>query len=149
MPKATSAPTDTHSIVDTVTKLFTQSPVVPVDFNHLIASQRRNYETIAKVSQLTAEFLNTVLHHQAAIAGRVAEDGSNGLRQLLSAGTHKERIALQADLAKTSFETGVAAFREVSDSLGKASAEATSLLAKRVTDGFAELRGAFSQAEAG
>jgi phasin family protein len=149
MPKATSAPTDSQSIFDTVTKLFTQSPVAPIGFHHLIASQRRNYETLTKVSQLAAESINTVLHHQVAVAGRVAEDGSSGFRQLLSAGTNKERIALHTDLAKASFENGVAAFREVSDILGKASAEATNLLAKRVADGFAELRGAFGQTETG
>ena len=148
MPKTTS-PTNTQSVFDTVTSLFTQSPVAAVGFDHLIAAQRRNYETIAKVSQLAAESLNTVLHHQVAIAGRVAEDSSNGFRQLLSSGTNQERLALHTDFAKSTFEKSVTAFREVSDILGKANVEATNLLTKRVSDGFAELQGAFRQAEAG
>jgi phasin family protein len=131
-----------HTIFDTLNQLFAWPPVNGLD--RLVASQRQNYDTMTKVAQLTAESFNIVLHRQFAFAGLVAEDGSNGVRQWLSAGTNQERITLHTDLAKTTLEKGLAAVREVSDLIGKANAEAVDLVTKRVAEGLTEWQGALS-----
>ena len=144
--KGNSSPTENHSVFNDFTKLMFQFPATGVRIDQLITSQRRNYETIARATQLTAESLNTVFRRQVAIAGQVAADGANGIRQLMSAGAPKDQVALQADLMKTALEKGLANFREVSDILVKANADTANLLTERVSESLSELKGAVAEA---
>jgi phasin family protein len=144
--KGNSSPTENNSVFNDFTKLMFQFPATGIRIDQLITSQRRNYETIARATQLTAESLNTVFRRQVAIAGQVAEDGANGIRQLMSAGAPKDQVALQADLMKTALEKGLANFREVSDILVKANADTAHLLTERVSESLSELKGAVAEA---
>jgi phasin family protein len=147
MPKGSSVPTENSSLLNDVSKFFAQFPISGSGIDSLVTWQRRNYEAITKATQLTAESFNVVLHRQVAIAGQATEDGTNGIRQLLSPGTPKEKMALQTDLMKTTIEKNLAGLRELSDILGKATAEATDVLTKRVSDGITELNRAAAIAE--
>jgi len=76
----------------------------------------------------------------------LAQDSANGVQQLVSAGAPKEKIALQADLAKAGFEKGLTNLREVSDILVKTNADAGDLLAKSVGESLTEVKTAFASA---
>jgi phasin family protein len=123
-------------------KLFMQFPVGGLRVEYFIASQQKNYDAFTKATQLAAESWGLVINRQAELARKAAEDSSNTVRQLFNGAAPQEKLALQADFVKDSFEKGVAGFREVSDLIVKANTEAADVIAKRVTEGLAEIKGA-------
>lgn len=127
-------------------KLFMPFPVASLRIEDFIASQQKNYDAFTKATQLAAESLSLVINRQAELARKAAEDSSNTVRQLFNGAAPQEKLALQADFVKDSFEKGVASLREVSDLLVKANNEATDVIAKRVTEGLAEIKGAVIKA---
>jgi len=139
-------PTKLNSVFDEWSKMITPFSPTSVHFDQLMTSHRRNYEAITKVAQLTTECLNTVFHRQMEFVAALAQDSANGVQQLVSAGAPKEKIALQADLAKAGFEKGLTNLREVSDILVKTNADAGDLLAKSVGESLTEVKTAFASA---
>jgi len=127
-------------------KYFTafQVPGFPAD--QLVAAQRRNFEAVAAATQVTVDSFQTVFRRQVEILTQLASEGPDGLRSLLEPAAPEEKLAQQADFVKSTFEKGVSNFREMSDILVKSSTEAANLLAKRVTEGFGELKGATAKA---
>ena len=134
-----------NTVMSEFSKLFTPFPAMAFGVEDFIASQQKNYDAFAKATQLTAESWSMLFNRQAELARKAAEDGSNTVRQLFSGTAPREKLAQQADLVKDSFEKGVANFREVSHLIVKANTEATDVLAKRVTEGLAEIKGAVAK----
>jgi phasin family protein len=112
-------------------------PGIPVD--QLASVSRRNIEALTTVAQVAADSFQAVLRRQVEIFTQSAAEGSSGLQHLWSPGAPEEKLAQHADFVKSSFEKGLANFREVSEILVKSSAEASDVLAKRVTESLAEM----------
>jgi len=62
------------------------------------------------------------------------------LREWGQPGAPEERVAKKVDRAKQAFEKGVANARELAELVAKANAEAFSVIQKRVSEGFEEIR---------
>jgi len=132
------------------------SPATPTDFTKLFppfltsafptdrvaSAQRRNFEAVAAATQVAAESWLTIYRRQVEIVTQAAVEGAHEIQDLWSPGAADEKLAHQADAVKANFEKGIANLREVSDILAKANAEATDMLAKRVTESLTELKGA-------
>ena len=130
------------TIKNDFSKLFMQFPVGGLRVEDFIASQQKNYDAFTKATQLATESWSLVITRQAELARKAAEDSSNTVRKLFNGGAPQEKLALQADFVKDSFEKGIASLREVSDLIAKANTEAADVIAKRVTEGLAEIKGA-------
>ena len=148
MPSAKnhSAPTKHYAVFDEWRKMITPFTPANAPFEHLLTSQRRNYEAMTKVAQLTTNCLSTVLQRQIEFVTALAQDSANGVQSLVSTGAPREKIALQADLAKAGLEKGLTNLREVSDILVKTNADASDVLAKTVAESLAEVKTAFATA---
>ncbi len=127
-------------------KLFMPFPVAGFRIEDFITWQQKNYAAFTEATQLAAESWSTVFSRQTELARKAAEEGSNSVRQLLNGGAPHDKLAQQTELVKDTFEKGLANFREVSSLIAKANAEATDVLAKRVTDGLTEIKGAIRKA---
>jgi phasin family protein len=122
-------------------KVFTQFVASGFPADHLASAQRRNFEAVAAATQVAAESWLTVYRRQVEILTEAAVEGTNGLQHLWSPGTPDEKLAEHADALKATFEKGLTNLREVSQILAKANAEATDVLAKRVTESLVEMKG--------
>jgi phasin family protein len=124
-----------------LTKVLTQFAASGFPTDHVASVQRRNFEAVAAATQVTAESWLTVYRRQVEIFTEAAVEGTNGLQHFWSPAAPDEKLAQHADVLKVTFEKGLTNLREVSQILTKANAEATDLLAKRVTESLAELKG--------
>jgi phasin family protein len=136
---STAQPTD-------FTKVFTQFATSGFPADHVASAQRRNFEAVVVATQVTAESWLTVFRRQVEIFTQAAVEGTNGLQHLWSPAAPDEKLAQHADVLKVTFEKGLTNLREVSQILTKANAEATDVLAKRVTESLAELKGIVAKA---
>jgi phasin family protein len=126
--------------------IFTSFPVSGFPADHFVAAHRRNFEAVTAAAQVTVDSLQAVFRRQVEIFTQMASEGPDGLRSLWAPAAPEEKLAQQADFVKSTFEKGITNFRELSDMLVKSNAEATDLLTKRVTEGFAELKDATAKA---
>jgi phasin family protein len=123
------------------TKVFTQFAASGFPVDHVASAQRRNFEAVAAATQIAAESLLAAYMRQVEIFTQAAVEGTNGLQQLWSPAAPEEKLAQHADALKATIEKGLTNLREVSQILTKANAEATDLLAKRVTESLTEMKG--------
>jgi len=113
-----------------------QLPAVSID--QFASSQRRNFEAATSVTQLTAGSLQVVWQRQWEFLGHLVSRGQEELGQLWMPGTPEQKIAQQAAFAQSAVEKGLTNIREVVDVFVKSGAEATDLVAKRVTETLTE-----------
>ncbi len=110
------------------------------DVEAMLASQRKNIEALTQANQLAVEGVQAVARRQAEIAREVIDEASAVLRDIVQPAAPEERIAKNAELLKQSFERGLANTRELTLMLAKANTEAFDVVAKRVAQGFEEIR---------
>lgn len=120
--------------------LFTRFLFPSVDVSDVITTQQRNYDAIIRASQLVVESANTVLRRQIDIFGQLAEEGSNGIRDLWSINRNGDRAAYRMDLMGSAFEKSLTNIREISEIIVSSNKEATGLLAKRLSEGLTEFK---------
>jgi phasin family protein len=77
---------------------------------------------------------------EAEIAQQAFADASALFHAWAQPGAPEERLAKNADVAKQTFEKGLADARELSELTAKASTDVFSVIARRVSESFDELR---------
>ncbi|MGH6976932.1 MAG: phasin family protein, partial [Stellaceae bacterium] len=97
-------------------------------------------EALTQANQLAVEGAQAVARRQAEIAREAIDEASAVLREIVQPTAPEERIAKQAELLKQTFERGLANTRELALMLAKANTEAFDVVAKRVAQGFEEIR---------
>ena len=110
------------------------------DVESMMSSQRKNIEALTHANQLAVESVQAVTKRQVEIARQAFDEASAAMRDLAQPSPPEERIAKNAELAKTSFEKAVASARELSELVTKAHTEAFDVLSKRVTESLDELK---------
>lgn len=130
------------------TKLLGDFKVPGVDFESIIASQRKNVEAITAANQLAVEGLQAVLRRQAELVRQAVEEATQVVSELTAVGAPEEKAAKQAELAKTAFEKALANVKELSEMVAKSNAEASEILAKRVSESLEEVKAAITKLKA-
>jgi len=110
------------------------------DVETLMASQRKNIEAFTQANQLAVESVQAVTRRQVELAREAFDGASAALREMVQPTPPEERIAKNAELAKTVFEKGIANARELTELVTKANSEAFDVITKRVTESLDELR---------
>lgn len=121
-------------------KAFAGFTLPGFDVEAVLASQRKNIEALTQANQLAVDGVQAVARRQAEIAREAIDEASTVLREIVQPTAPEERIAKQAELLKQTFERGLANTRELALLLAKANTEAFDVVAKRVAQGFEEIR---------
>lgn len=121
-------------------KAFAGFTLPGFDVEAVLASQRKNIEALTQANQLAVEGVQAVARRQAEIAREAIDEASTVLREIVQPTAPEERIAKQAELLKQTFERSLANARELALLLAKANTEAFDVVAKRVAQGFEEIR---------
>lgn len=121
-------------------KAFAGFTLPGFDVEAVLASQRKNIEALTQANQLAVEGVQAVARRQAEIAREAIDEASTVLQEIVQPTAPEERMAKQAELLKQTFERSLANTRELALLLAKANTEAFDVVAKRVAQGFEEIR---------
>ena len=123
-----------------VSKLFGDFRFPGLDVEAIAEAQRKNFDAITQANQIAVEGVRALAQRQAEIVQQAASEASALLRDWTEAGAPEDRIAKSAEAAKLVFEKGLANVRELNELGSKASADAFSVIARRVAESFDEVR---------
>lgn len=123
-----------------VTKVFGDFRLPGLDVDAVVATQRKNFEALTQAHQLAVEGMRAFAQRQAEIAQQAVEEASALVREWAQPGAPEERLAKNVEAAKQAFEKGLANARELNELTTKASSDVFSVIARRVSEGFDEMR---------
>jgi phasin family protein len=106
----------------------------------LADAQRKNLEALTQANQLAIEGMRALMQRQSEIVQEAAEEASAVLRDWTQPGAPEDRMAKSIEAAKLTFEKRVANIRELNDLGSKASADMIGVIARRISEGFDEVR---------
>jgi phasin family protein len=136
MAKATSS---TNGVFDAV-KVFGAFRVPSFDFHAVAEAQRLNLEAVSQANRLAAEGFQAVAQRQVEIVQQALKDASALMRDWAKPGAPEEFMTKNAEIAKQTFENGLAHVRELNELMTKAGTDAFSVIARRVSESFDEVR---------
>jgi len=110
------------------------------DVEAIAVAQRKNFEALTQANQFAVEGLRAVAKRQAEIAQKTIEEASALVRDWTQPGAPEDRLANTVEAAKQAFEKGVTNVRELNDLTTKASTDVFNVIARRVSEGFDEVR---------
>jgi phasin family protein len=123
-----------------VSNAFGDFRVPGIDVDAIVAAQRKNFEAMTQANQFAVEGLRAVAKRQAEIAQQTIEEASALVRDWTQPGAPEERLASTVEAAKQAFEKGLANVRELTDLTAKASTDVFSVIARRMSEAFDEVR---------
>lgn len=145
IPDFTQVQADFNKWVNDFSKFFVNGKTPSLDLDGLFAAQRKNVEALTAANQVAFEGVKAVAQRQAEIVRTVIEDITKATKELTSVATPEEKFLKQTEIAKTGFEAAISNLRDLSETLQKANIEAASLINKRVSASFDELKDAFNK----
>jgi phasin family protein len=116
-----------------VTKVFGDFRIPNFDVEAMIRAQRRNFEALTQANLIAVEGVRTLAQRQAEAVQQAVEEASEVLRDWTQPGAPVEA-------AKKAFEHAMANARELNDLGSKASADVLGVIARRIREGFDEVR---------
>ena len=87
-----------------VTKMMSEFRFPGMDIDAAMAAQRRNIEALTTANQLAMEGMQSVARRQMEVVRQSMEEMASMATALMSAASPEQRLARQADLAKSAFE---------------------------------------------
>jgi len=120
---------------------FSQTFQVPgFDASAVLDIQRRNAEALIAANQTVVQGLQTVVKRQGEIAQQSFKQFQDLLSATPSTGSVSETLVRQIDVAKSSYEKGVADARELGDIVSKVGTEAADIISRRVVANLDEVK---------
>lgn len=105
----------------------------------LADAQKRNLETLAAANKLALDGMQAILRRQGEIVRGAIEDASAMAGRMTSTADLQQRLALQTEAMKDSFERTTANIRELAEMVSTSNTEVVDLLNRRVFEAFDEL----------
>jgi phasin family protein len=136
---------DMNRWVSDFSKSFSNGKTPTVDFEGLFAAQRKNFEAFTSANQLAFDGVKAVAQRQAELAREAVESFSKLAKELTVPASPEEKLAKQAEVAKSAFEQALSTMREATATLTKSNSQAVDVLSKRVADSFDEVKVAFAK----
>ena len=127
-------------------KTFANGKTPVVDFDAVVALQRKNIEALTSANQVAFEGVKAFAQRQAEIAREAVEEFSKVAKEFTSAGSPEEKLAKQAEVAKAGFEHALSNVRELTDMVQKANVQAIDVISKRVAANFDDVKAAITKA---
>lgn len=123
------------------TKLMADFKVPAVDFEKVVAAQKKNFETLASANKLATEAAQGLFQRQTAIVRENVEELTAAMQELLTAGEPKEKVARQAELTREAVERTITNLKELNESVAKTNGAVFEILNKRFVEGLDEVKG--------
>ncbi|MEQ9124199.1 MAG: phasin family protein [Alphaproteobacteria bacterium] len=114
------------------------------DVEAIMATQRKNLEAAAAANQRAFEGMSAIMRRQAEVARESAEKTMKAMTDVAAA-SPEERLAKQADFAKTAYASFFQNSKEVYDMAAKTADETIGLINDRFTATIDESKTAFAQ----
>ena len=130
---------DTNGFVD-FSKAFGDFRIPGFDAGSIADAQRKNLEALTQANQLAVEGMRALAQRQAEIMRQAFEEASVLWRDLIQPTAPEERLVKHTAAAKQAFEKGAANMRELNELGAKASIDVFGVIARRVIEGFDEVR---------
>jgi len=137
--QATLAAAPPEALFD-MTKVFGEFRVPGLDLEALVETQRKNLEALTQANQLAVEGVRALAERQVGIMQQAMEQASGLFGEWTQPGAVDERLAKNVDVAKQAFEKGLANARELNDLSTKAGMDVFSVLTRRLSQSFDEVR---------
>lgn len=129
-----------------ISKFAGEFKVPGIDVDQMLAAQRKNVEAMTAAQQLAFEGLQAVFRRQGEIVRQSVEQTGAIVTELLAPGAPEDKVAKNAELAKTAFEKALANAKELGELVAKSNAEAADVLNKRFSESLDELKTAVQKA---
>jgi phasin family protein len=123
-----------------LTKAFGDFHIPGFDVEALVTTQRKNLEALTQASQLAFESAQAVAQRHVEIVRQVVDELPAMLREWTEPCDAEHRLAKNVDFAKQAFEASVANTRELADITAKAGTDVASVLTRRLSESFDDLR---------
>lgn len=120
--------------------MFHNAKIPGFDIDAIIAAQKKNVEAVVGANQTVAEGFQAITKRQLEVAQTMVQDTGVRMADLMGATALEERMAKQAELAKSGIEQASQSMREVSGVLGKAQTEAFALIKRRMDESLDEIK---------
>jgi phasin family protein len=120
--------------------LFANAELPKLNFEALIAAQKKNIEAFVGANQIVAEGYQAVAKRQTEVARGAIQAAQSQMSELMAGGAPDEWIAKQVDLAKTGIEQAARSIREMPEVIQKSQAEAFEILKRRVDESVDEIK---------
>lgn len=123
-----------------LSKLFGSFRIPGFDADAIMEAQRKNLEAVTQANQLAVDGVRAVAQRQTEIVQQAFGEASELFRDWAASDSPEDRLAKSAEVAKQVFEKGMASARELNELGNRVGAEALSVIARRVSESFDEMR---------
>jgi phasin family protein len=123
-----------------VTKAFGDLRLPGFDVEAVVATQRKNFEALTQANHLAVEGVRALAQRQVEIAQQAFEEASTLFRAWTQPGAPEDRLTKNVEAAKQAFEKSLANASELNELTTKTSTDVFSVIARRVSEGFDEVR---------
>ena len=138
MAKTANSKNGAQGLFD-VTQAFGEFRLPGLDVQAIVETQRKNLEAFTQANQLVGEGVQAVARRQVEIVQQAFADVPGLLAEWTQLGAPQERLAKNAEVAKTAFEKGLANARELAELATKANTEAFNVISSRFTESLEEV----------
>lgn len=111
-----------------------------IDFDAVVASQRKNVEALTKASRAAFEGTQAVAKRQAEIFQETMNQTAKSFDTLAKASSPPEVAAKQAELAKEAFEKALGNMRELAEMVTKVQQGAIDTMSGRISQSLDEIK---------
>ena len=120
-------------------KMNTPFQLPTVDSSEIVKIQQRNLEVLTAANRIAFEGARALLERQVEIARETMSQAAEAVTEISAGTTVEERVAKQAEVAKSVYEKGITNLRELTELSTKSSREAADLLNSRVAESIEEV----------
>jgi len=125
--------------------MMPSTSMMPFDFGAIMETGRKNMQAMTEMQQRSMEGWQALAKRQAEIMSRIVQDNTSLAQQMMTEGTPEEKIARQADLVLTAYETSMTGITELSEMVAETSRETGEIINKRVTGSLTEFKKSFDK----
>ena len=128
-----------------LSKMMKDYQVPGVDWQELMASQRKNVEALTRANQVLLEGAQAVIQREVEILQKTMQEFAEASRELMQEGDPQAQTQKRLELARASFEAALRNMRELAEMAGRANREALETINQRAMESFDEIRSAMAQ----
>jgi phasin family protein len=128
-----------------LSKMMQDYQVPGVDWQELMASQRKNVEALTRANQVLLEGAQAVIQREVEILHKAMQEFAEASRELMQEGDPQAQTQKRLELARASFEAALRNMRELAEMAGRANREALETINQRAMESFDEIRSAMAQ----
>ena len=150
MSKTASTPffeADFTKLMD-VSKLMEGFKSSPINMEAVIATGRRNVETLTSVGQATMESWQSLARRQAELTRQNMEQITGFVNAVLAAPSPEDKMVRQAEASKQAIDKYVANARDIAETLTKTNCQALEAVGNRISESLDEVRSLIKSAKA-